>query len=133
MGNPLADQTSSGSQRSNAAPTSSPYAGNLRDNTPPNPFGKNDSALANSDTSPPPTSGDSRFRQTEIRLRELGATHYMLETWGPDNNSYRFVCKMSIGGNAGVNRYFQATDEDPWRAMNTVLHQIEDWRSQPQQ
>jgi hypothetical protein len=75
---------------------------------------------------------DEKFRRTEMRLRDLGATHYMLETWGPDNNRYRFVCKMAIGGNADVNRYFQAVDDDPWQAMETVLQQVEQWRSRPQ-
>jgi len=75
---------------------------------------------------------DEKFRRAEMRLRELGATHYMLETWGPDNNRYRFVCKMAIGGNAEVNRYFQAIDENPWQAMETVLRQVEDWRSRGQ-
>jgi hypothetical protein len=74
---------------------------------------------------------DEKFRRAEMRLRELGATHYMLETWGPDNNRYRFVCKMAIGGNAEVNRYFQAIDDNPWQAMETVLRQVEDWRARP--
>jgi hypothetical protein len=81
---------------------------------------------------PLPATGDEKFRQVEMRLRELGATHYMLETWGPDNNRYRFACKMAIGGNGGVNRYFQAIEDDPWRAMAAVLHQVEEWRNQPQ-
>jgi hypothetical protein len=75
---------------------------------------------------------DEKFRRAEIRLRELGATHYMLETWGADNNRYRFVCKMSVGGNAEVTRYFQAIDDNPWQAMQTVLEQVEDWRSRSQ-
>lgn len=75
---------------------------------------------------------DEKFRQAEMRLRELGATHYMLETWGPDNSRYRFVCKMAVGGNAEVNRYFQAIDDNPWQAMQSVLAQIEQWRARPQ-
>ena len=84
------------------------------------------------DPAPLAATGDKKFRQVEMRLRKLGATHYMLETWGPDNNRYRFVCKMAIGGNAGVNRYFQAIENDPWQAMTEVLHQVEQWRAQPQ-
>jgi hypothetical protein len=79
-----------------------------------------------------PAANDEKFQQAETRLRELGATHYMLETWGPDNNRYRFVCKMAIGGNSEVNRYFQAVDDDPMQAMETVLRQVEEWRSRPQ-
>ena len=77
------------------------------------------------------TSTDNeQFRRAGARLRELGATHYTLETWGPDNNQFRFVCKMAIGGNAEMNRYFQAIDNDPWRAMQSVLEQVEAWRAQ---
>jgi hypothetical protein len=81
-----------------------------------------------------PSASDEKFRRAEMRLRELGATHYMLETWGQNNSRYRFVCKMSVGGNAEVTRYFQAIDDNPWQAMQTVLEQVEDWRtrSQPQ-
>ncbi len=76
------------------------------------------------------TAGDARFHQAEMRLRELGATHYMLESWGPDNNRYRFVCQMAVAGGAGMSKYFQAIEDDPWRAMDSVLRQVEDWRSQ---
>jgi hypothetical protein len=76
---------------------------------------------------------DEKFRRAEMRLRELGATHYMLETWGQDNGRYRFVCKMSVGGNAEVTRYFQAIDDNPWQAMQTVLEQVEDWRARAPQ
>jgi hypothetical protein len=77
-----------------------------------------------------PAADDEQFRWAEQRLRELGATHYLLETWGPDNNRYRFACKMALGGNTAVNRYFQAIDDDPWRAMESVLQQVEQWRAQ---
>jgi hypothetical protein len=99
-------------------PSTSPYATNVR---PPS-----EASGASSFGS------DEKFKQAEMRLRELGATHYMLETWGPDNNRYRFVCKMAIGGNAEVNRYFQAIDDSPWQAMDTVLKQVEQWRARPQ-
>jgi hypothetical protein len=98
--------------------STSPYATNVR------PTGEVSAAST--------VGSDEKFRQAEMRLRELGATHYMLETWGPDNNRYRFVCKMAIGGNAEVNRYFQAIDDTPWQAMDTVLKQVEQWRARPQ-
>ncbi len=72
---------------------------------------------------------DAKFHAAELRLRELGATHYMLESWGPENNRYRFVCEVAVAGGAGMNRYFQKTDEDPWRAMEAVLHEVEDFRA----
>jgi hypothetical protein len=82
---------------------------------------------------PLPATGDEKFRLAELRLRDLGATYFVLQTWGEDNGRYRFACKMAIGGNPNANRLFQAVDDDPWRAMNNVLHQVEEWRSQAQQ
>ncbi len=95
---------------------------------------RNQEPVANSSAAAAAGNSDGeQFRRAEARLRELGATHYTLETWGSDNNRYRFVCKMAIGGNPGVNRYFQAIEDDPWRAMNAVLQQVETWRSQQPQ
>jgi len=72
-----------------------------------------------------------QFRRMEQRLRELGATYYLLETWGSSGDRYRFFCKMAIAGNADYNRnrIFQATAADPLRAMQDVLGQVEQWRS----
>ena len=68
------------------------------------------------------------FAWTQKRLRELGATYYLLETWGPSGGQYRFHCKMPIAGNVDHPRHFEAMDADPARAMQTVLRQVEDWR-----
>ena len=65
----------------------------------------------------------------ERRLRELGATYSLLESWGNQGQLYRFYCKMGIGGNSNYTRYFEATDADPLRAMNIVLQQVEAWRA----
>ena len=65
----------------------------------------------------------------EQRLRELGATYSLLESWGNQGQLYRFYCKMGIGGNSNYTRYFEATDADPLRAMNIVLQQVETWRA----
>jgi hypothetical protein len=75
--------------------------------------------------------GDEKFHRAEARLRELGATYYMLESWGADNSQYRFVCKMAMNGNPGMNQFFQATKNDAWGAMEDVLAQVEQWRTQP--
>jgi hypothetical protein len=63
------------------------------------------------------------------RLRELGSTYSLLESWGNQGQLYRFYCKMAIGGNANYTRYFEATDSDPVRVMNRVLQQVEAWRA----
>ncbi len=78
-------------------------------------------------------SGDdctTQFRRMEQRLRELGATYYLLETWGSSGDRYRFFCKMAISGTADYNRnrIFQATAADPLHAMQDVLEQVEQWR-----
>jgi hypothetical protein len=73
----------------------------------------------------------AQFRRMEQRLRELGATYYLLETWGTSGDRYRFFCKMALAGNADYNRnrIFQATAADPLRAMQDVLAQVEQWRA----
>ena len=73
----------------------------------------------------------AQFRRMEQRLRQLGATYYLLETWGTTGDRYRFLCKMALAGSADYdrNRIFQATAADPLRAMQNVLEQVEQWRS----
>jgi hypothetical protein len=94
---------------------------------------KSASAVGQITSAPLPAIGDEKFRLAELRLRSLGATYFKLETWGQDNSQYRFACKMEIAGNPNANRLFQAVKDDPWLAMNSVLQQVEDWRSQTQQ
>lgn len=62
------------------------------------------------------------------RLRELGATYWLLETWGARGELFRFHCKVSVSGNEG-SRPFEATDADPVRAMQQVQQQIEAWQT----
>jgi hypothetical protein len=75
----------------------------------------------------PVSPGPERFTWMESRLRDLGATYYLLEAWGGEG-VFRFHCKMAIAGNAQLNRHFEATDPDPLRAMERVLTQVETWR-----
>ena len=70
-----------------------------------------------------------RFTYLKDRLRDLGATYYLLETWGNQGQLFRFYCKMAIGGSPNYARYFEATDADPLRAMSAVLEQVETWRA----
>jgi hypothetical protein len=70
-----------------------------------------------------------RFTVMERRLREVGATYYLLETWGNDSEYYRFHCKMAIANNPTHTRQFEATDTDPLRAMGRVVEQVEAWRA----
>ena len=70
-----------------------------------------------------------RFTLMERRLREFGATYYLLETWGNESEYYRFHCKMAIANNPAHTRTFEATDTDPLRAMGRVVEQVEAWRA----
>jgi hypothetical protein len=81
--------------------------------------------------SQPPLSAavPERFVALQQRLRELGATYFLLESWGAQGQLYRFYCKIAIGGNTNYTRYFEATDSEPLAAMNKVVQQIEAWRA----
>jgi hypothetical protein len=68
------------------------------------------------------------FMALQDRLRQLGATYYLLETWGNQRQYYRFYCQMAVGGNAGYTHYFEAINANPLEAMADVLRQVEAWR-----
>lgn len=70
-----------------------------------------------------------RFASMHFRLRQLGATYCLLESWGPQSELYRFHCKMGIGGSTNYTRSFEATDPDPLGAIAKVVEQVEQWRS----
>jgi hypothetical protein len=78
---------------------------------------------------PVPGGSNDWFTWTQHRLRELGATYYLLETWGRNGELYRFHCKMAVAGNPDYTRHFEATDSDASRAMQQVLEQVEAWRA----
>lgn len=61
------------------------------------------------------------------RLRQLGASYYLLETWGGDGRLFRFHSKMSTGPGRAT-RHFEATDRDPLSAIQQVVRQVEAWR-----
>jgi hypothetical protein len=73
--------------------------------------------------------GTDRFTVLKDRLRDLGASYYLLETWGSQGQLFRFYCKVAVGGSPNYARYFEATDADPLRAMSAVLEQVEGWRA----
>jgi hypothetical protein len=81
---------------------------------------------------PPPTPPERSidwFSAVTQRLRDLGATYYLLETWGRNGELYRFHCKMAVAGSQSYTRHFEATSADAAQAMRSVLEQIEAWRS----
>jgi hypothetical protein len=82
-------------------------------------------------TVPSPPAETDRFTQIQNRLRQLGATYYLLESMGGPQPMYRFHCRMAVGGNPNITRPFEATDAEPLRAMSQVLQQVEAWGSGP--
>jgi hypothetical protein len=73
--------------------------------------------------------GADPFHSIQDRLRQMGATYYLLESWGNDQQTYRFYCKMAVGGSAEFTRCFESTDADPLQAMLKVLRQVEKRRT----
>jgi hypothetical protein len=69
------------------------------------------------------------FREAEQRLRQLGATYYLLETLDPQASQYRFFCKVALGPKEDETLAFFATDRNPLAAMHQVVRQIEGWRT----
>ena len=97
--------------------------------TPPEaPSGAVASALQNANL-PSNSAGTTPFSQIQDRLKQLGATYYLLETWGNQQQLYRFYCKMAVGGNSNYTHCFEYIGADPLQAMAEVLKQVENWRS----
>jgi hypothetical protein len=72
------------------------------------------------------TSANNQLMVVVKRLQELGATYFVLELCGDQKDSFRFFCKMSIGGNPQVTKPFWSFDRDPLKAMMRVLKQVEE-------
>jgi hypothetical protein len=73
--------------------------------------------------------GADPYQSIQERLRRLGATYYLLESWGNQQQMYRFFCKMAVGGSSDYTRCFEATQSDPLQAMLAVLHQVEEQKT----
>ncbi len=72
----------------------------------------------------------SDYGEIQERLKKLGATYYVLESWGNDQQLYRFFCKMAVAGDTDYVHCFEATHSDPLRAMQQVLQKVETWRAE---
>jgi hypothetical protein len=79
-------------------------------------------------TSPGLQATANPFMAMQDRLRQLGATYYLLETWGNQRQFFRFYCQMAVGGNSTYTHYFEAINANPMQAMADVLAQVERWR-----
>jgi hypothetical protein len=87
-----------------------------------------DAALAETPVS---TVAGDQFTAVQQRLRRLGATWYVLETWGNEGR-FRFTCRIPVDeDNPGLDRLFQASDAEALPAMVKVLHDVERWKASP--
>lgn len=77
---------------------------------------------------PQPFEPTDQFARIQERLRRLGATYYVLETWGDRGQYYHFHARMALGPGEDAVRHFDATDADPLAAMARVLGEVERWR-----
>lgn len=77
---------------------------------------------------PSPSEG-GRFTLIQERLRDLGAVYYRLESWGSQQQLFRFQCEISVEGSPGLTRHFEAVENDPLLAMHKVLVEAESWNA----
>ncbi|MBN1911703.1 MAG: hypothetical protein JW818_18325 [Pirellulales bacterium] len=103
-------------------------------NVPPQslPAGLGQLAPTNSRSGSPSTAAASdggTFVLIQERLRDMGAVYYRLESWGTQQQLFRFQCEMAVGGNQGLTRHFEANDRHPLLAMHKVLVEVEAWHA----
>ncbi len=91
------------------------------------PSGGRGAALVSPSQERPPATGE--FQAICDRLKELGATYVLLESWGDRQEQFRFYCKIAIAGNPNYTYRFEATSPAPLSAMAEVLQQVENWRA----
>jgi len=72
-----------------------------------------------------------RLEQIRTRLEALGASYVILETQS-GTSSYRFHCDMQVDARSTQTQSFNATSLNPLEAAETVLRQVEGWRSAAQ-
>lgn len=68
------------------------------------------------------------FSDVQRQLHALGATYMRLETWGEDQELYRFQCHVLLAAGSRRTRHFESTDSDPDLAIERVLKQVVSWR-----
>lgn len=79
--------------------------------------------------SPPSSAEGGSFVRIQNRLRDLGAVYYKLESWGSQQQLFRFQCEMAVGSGPGLTRHFEAVDNDPLMAMHKALVEAEAWHA----
>lgn len=77
-----------------------------------------------------PAGPNDSFARSERRLRELGATHYRLETWGSQGELYRCTCNIPVRPRSAAARHFESIEPAPSAAIDAVIRQVEHWRAE---
>lgn len=77
-----------------------------------------------------PASPNDSFARSERRLRELGATHYRLETWGARGEFYRCTCNIPVRPRSPAARHFESIEPAPSEAIDAVIRKVEHWRAE---
>jgi hypothetical protein len=91
--------------------------------TPAAPWAKSASA----EDQPPPAS--DAFARGEQRLRQYGATHYRLESWGENGELFRCSANVALPNHRYGARHFETTAASPSQAIDRLLEQVESWRA----
>jgi hypothetical protein len=86
-------------------------------------------AIATAPVTAPLQKPEDRLRELGARLQQLGATYYVLESWGNDQQLYRCYCKVAVAGSAAYTHCFEAIQADPLEAMLQVVRQVEAWKN----
>lgn len=70
----------------------------------------------------------ARLQQIRERLEQLGAEYVIVETTD-GSGRYRFHCRMLVGTESRFTRPFESIGSDPLAAGETVLREVEAWRT----
>ncbi len=73
-------------------------------------------------------SAETEMAVIQQQLKNAGATYYLLETWGLQQQAYRFYCRVAVNGNPDYVHCFEATTAEPLAAMREVLQRVQHWR-----
>lgn len=93
------------------------------------PLAAHGTSSASTPAAPPVGQSPDSFHSICHRLKELGSTYVLLESWGDGQEQFRFYCKIAIAGNPHYTYRFEATSPDPMAAMANVLRQVESWQA----
>ncbi|HUY87950.1 MAG TPA: hypothetical protein VMV10_04365 [Pirellulales bacterium] len=69
------------------------------------------------------------FARGERRLRQYGATHYRLESWGDGGELFRCSANVALPNHRYGARHFEATAASPSQAIDRLLEKVEAWRA----